>query len=119
MVGGSQKGGGSFHGGTLSFSRHHIVCTPLFFSGRGVEPPTKFSKRGGSTGSQFLEGVAGKEQVTFFRGLQFLHKKLLKYLTTKKCINKKTFFSVITKILNREILTQNLVTFKRRDGVEN
>ena len=78
-------------GGSLSFSRHHIVCTPLFFSGRGVEPATKFSKRGGSTGSQFLEGVAGKEQVTFFMGLQFLHKKLLKYLTTKKCIKKKYF----------------------------
>ena len=28
------------------------------------------------------------------------------------------FFSVITKNLNREILTKNLVTFKRRDGVE-
>ena len=28
------------------------------------------------------------------------------------------FFSVITKNLNREILTQNLVTFKRWDGVK-
>ena len=28
------------------------------------------------------------------------------------------FFSVITKNLNREILTKNLVTFKRRDGVK-
>ena len=28
------------------------------------------------------------------------------------------FFSVITKNLNREISTKNLVTFKRRDGVE-
>ena len=27
----------------------------------GVEPPTKFAKRGGLTGSQFLEGVAGKD----------------------------------------------------------
>ena len=33
-----------------------------------VEPPTKFSKRGGLTGPQFLEGVAGKEGVTFFKG---------------------------------------------------
>ena len=32
------------------------------------EPPTKFSKRGGLTGSQFLEGVAWKEKVTFFMG---------------------------------------------------
>ena len=28
------------------------------------------------------------------------------------------FFSVITKNLNWEILTKNLVTFKRSDGVE-
>ena len=27
------------------------------------------------------------------------------------------FFSVITKNLNREILTENLVTFKRWDGL--
>ena len=30
----------------------------------------------------------------------------------------KTFFSVITKNLNWEILTKNLVTFKRWDGVK-
>ena len=34
-----------------------------------VEPPTKF-KKGGMTGPQLLEGVAGKEGVTFFRGVQ-------------------------------------------------
>ena len=28
------------------------------------------------------------------------------------------FFSVITKNLNREILTENLVTFKRWDGLK-
>ena len=28
------------------------------------------------------------------------------------------FFSVITKNLNREILTKNLVTFKKWDGVK-
>ena len=28
------------------------------------------------------------------------------------------FFSVISKNLNWEILTKNLVTFKRRDGVK-
>ena len=36
----------------------------------------------------------------------------MKYLT-------KIFFSVITKNLNWEILTKNLVTFKRWDGVKN
>ena len=34
---------------------------PPPFLQRGVEPPTKFSKRGGLTGPQLLEGVAGKE----------------------------------------------------------
>ena len=29
------------------------------------------------------------------------------------------FFSVITKNLNWEVLTKNLVTFKRWDGVKN
>ena len=59
----------------------YIVCTPAPFcrrwGGGGVEPPTKFSKRGGGLrGPQLLEGVAGKEGVTFFReGLQFSHKK--------------------------------------------
>ena len=49
-----------------------IVCTPPpFLQGEGgVEPPTKFSKRGAwcLTGPQLLEEVAEKERVTFFRG---------------------------------------------------
>ena len=36
---------------------------------------------------------------------------------TKKCINLKIFFTVITKNFNWEILTKNLVTFKRQDEV--
>ena len=45
-----------------------IFCAPpnLSAGGGGVEPPTKFSKKGGGlTGSQFLEGVAEKEGMTF------------------------------------------------------
>ena len=60
-----------------------------------VEPPTKFSKRGGGlAGSQFLEGVVGKEGVTSFRGVQFLHKQKLrsdKFNNTKKFISKDVF----------------------------
>ena len=37
--------------------------------GGGVKTPTKFSKRWGLTGSQFLEGVLGKEGGDFFRGV--------------------------------------------------
>ena len=48
---------------------HNIVGTPhLSAGGGGVETPTKFSKRGGLTGPQLLEGVAGKEGGDFFQG---------------------------------------------------
>ena len=40
-----------------------------------------------------------------------------KYLMTQ-CLKIKMFFSVITKNLSWEISTKTLVTFKRRDGVE-
>ena len=38
----------------------YVVCTstPLSAGGAGVEPPTKFSKRGDLAGPQLLEGVA-------------------------------------------------------------
>ena len=58
------------------------------------------------TGSRFLERVAGKEGVTFFRGLQYLNKKI-------NFINR-----VYKQNLNWEILTKNLVTFKRWNWVE-
>ena len=46
-----------------------IVGTPILsVEGGGVEPPTKFSKRGDLTGLQLLEGVAGKEVGDFFQG---------------------------------------------------
>ena len=48
----------------------------------GVEPPIKFSKKGGGglTGYQLLEGVAGKEGVIFFKwGCSFFIKNKLKF----------------------------------------
>ena len=45
-------------------------------AGVGVEPRTKFSKRGGLTAPQLLERVSGKEGTDFFQvGLHFSHKK--------------------------------------------
>ena len=41
---------------------------PFCWSGGVVEPPTKFSKRGGLTGPQHLEGFAGKEGGDFYQG---------------------------------------------------
>ena len=57
----------------------HIVCTPLSAGGRGLNLQPNFQKGGGGdlTGPQPLEGVVGKEEVTFFQrgGMQFSHKK--------------------------------------------
>ena len=53
-----------------------------------------------------------------------LYIKNLKYLlkseifNDKKSIQTKMFLSVMSKSLNWEILTKNLVTFKRWDGVK-
>ena len=60
-----------------------IGCTLSFLLGAGVEPLTTFLNEvrvgvgWGLTGFQFLEGIARKERVNFFkgRGVQFLHKK--------------------------------------------
>ena len=54
------------------------MCMPLS-AGRGVEAPAKFSKKAGLKGSQFLEGISGKEGGDLFQGeLQFLQKKEIK-----------------------------------------
>ena len=63
--------------------------------------------------SQFLEGVAGKDGVTFFRergGSSFYIKNKLKseIFNDKKSIETRMFFFVTTKNLNWEI--KNLVT---------
>ena len=45
-----------------------VCCTPLSAGGRGgVEPPTKFSKRGGFTGPQLLEGYCWERGDEFFQ----------------------------------------------------
>ena len=83
--------------------------------GGGVGPPTKLSKRWSLKGPQLLEGVSGKEGVTFFRGgCNFHIKNKLKseIFNDKKSLSAKIFFSVITKSSNWEILPKNLVTFK-------
>ena len=62
----------------LSVDREVIVCTPPpFCRGRRVEPPIKFSKKGGLTGPQPLEGSCWERGGDFFQGewLEFSHKK--------------------------------------------
>ena len=59
--------------------------------------------------------------MTFFKeGCSFYIKNKLKseILNDKKSLKPKIIFSVITKNLNWEILTKNLVTFKRWNRVK-
>ena len=78
-----------------------IVCTPslsTWVRGGEVKPPTEFLKKGRGLGRiSIFRGAAGKEGVTFFRGLQISQKKL-------------------TTIQN--IYLFYLVTFKRWDRVK-
>ena len=90
---------------------------PICWGGGGeVEPPTKFPKKMGGdlTGPQFLEGVARKEGGNLFQGgLQCLHKNELKSETfNNKTVYKQNCFSLFNNS-NWQILTKNLVAFKR------
>ena len=78
------------------------MATPLSagVGWRRVEPPAKFSKRSGlDRTSTFTGRLLGKRVVTFSLGGGGGGVEI--------------FFSVITKNLNWEILSKNLVTFKR------
>ena len=84
---------------------HHIVHPPPPLSVLGgwveVEPRTEFSKRGGFTEPQFLEGAAGKEIVPFFKqGVAFFSiKNELKtgIFNDKKILETRMLCCVITK----------------------
>ena len=62
----------------------------------GIEPPTKFSKRGAWQDLNFEKGVAGKGGGNFFRrGVAIFEKEItenIKYLMTKKVYIKKNIF---------------------------
>ena len=66
--------------------------------------------------------IAGKDSGDFFQreGYSFYIKNKLKseIFNDKESLQTKMFFSVITKDLNWEILTKNLITFKRWQEVK-
>ena len=66
------------HSVHLPFVLGGATTPPPHLSVGGVEPPTKFSKRGeGLTESQFLEEGCWERGGDIFQGgLQFLHKKI-------------------------------------------
>ena len=91
----------------------HSVHPPL--STAGLKLLSNFQKGGFDRASTLRRRLLDKRVVNFFRGGCNFYKKIncnLKYLTTKK-VYKQKFFSVITKNLNWEILSNNLITFKR------
>ena len=89
---------------------HDIVCTcpPPLSAGGGFEPPTKFFKRRG-----FDQGFCWEEGGDFYVKNK-LKSEIFKY---KKSLQTKMFFFIITKNLDWNILTKNLVLFKRWHAV--
>ena len=91
------------------------MSTPIFCWGAQI--CDQIFKKGCLTGSQFLEGGCRKRGGDFFqqgRGCNFYIKNKLKseiLNNNKKFINKNVYD--ITKNLNWQILSKNLVTFKR------
>ena len=60
-----------------SLSQNYSVHPlPLSAGGRGVEPLTKFEKRGDLKGPQLLEGGCWERGSDFFQGVQLSHNKL-------------------------------------------
>ena len=90
----------------------YIACTPSPLLQEGVEPPTKFSKGGLDRVSIFRGGCWERGVWLLSGGDAGFTQKInlnLKYFTTKNI-----FFSVITKNLNWEILTNWLIL---KDGM--
>ena len=76
----------------VCFKNDSSVLSSFLLGGRGVEPPTKFSKRaaaGGLTGSQLLEGGCWEGGGDFIQGVAiFTQKYILKseIINDKKCL---------------------------------
>ena len=76
-------------------------------------------QKGGSAGSQLFEGGCWERGGEFLRCSFYIKNKLKSGIfNDKKSLSGKMFFSVKTKNLNWEILTKNLVTFKRWDEIK-
>ena len=104
----------------IHVSMVYIVRTSFFLAGRGLCWASNqiFKKGRLDRISIFEEGLLGKRGVIFSGGgggCSFYIRNKLKYeiFKYKKSLQRKTFFFVITKNLNWEVLTKNLVSFKR------
>ena len=99
---------------------------PTFCWGKGLSLLSNFLKgawgAGGLTDSQRLEGDCWEREGWPFsyRGCSFYIESKLKseIFNDKKSLQTEFFFCLISNNLNWEILTNNLATFKRSDGVK-
>ena len=99
----------------------YTVCIYLGCTGtnRRLNLLPNFQKGEGLTGSQILKACSWERGGEIFRGggaVVFTQKT--KLISELKYLSTVMFFSVITKNLNWEILTNNLVTFTKWDGVK-
>ena len=92
---------------------HGIFCTPVSAGGLNLLPG--FLKGGGPDQISIFRRVFWEREVTFFRrGSNFyVTNKLKSEIFNKISLQTKMFFAVITYNLNWDILTKNLVIFKR------
>ena len=119
---------------------YNIVCTTPISAGGlrrwggWVNILPNFQKGGLHKVSIFRGGLLGMRVMTFFKGwgwgrgkgrekgvcavLYIKNKLKSEIFNDKKILKRRLFFSVISKNFNSEILTKNLVTFKRWDGVK-
>ena len=69
---------------------------PPLSDGKGVEPPTKFSKKGllHDRTSTFRVGFAGKERGDFIQGVQFSYKNKSKSEIMAKKVYEQKYFSL-------------------------
>ena len=98
----------------------YIVCTPFLLRGW---VPTKFSKKGPDRISIFRGRLQEKRGWLFWAGggrdrSWYVKNKLKSGILNDEKNYKPKCLSAITKNLNWQILTKNLVTFKRSDGLK-
>ena len=88
----------------IKFGQQAHSVQPTLSAGEGSAFNQIF-KKGGLTGPQLLEGVAGKEECDFFQGGCYFHikNKLKSEIFNDKKFHKQKYFSVITQNSNWEI----------------
>ena len=96
------------------------MCTPFLLGEGGGWTSNQILKKGGLDKTSTFGGSCWERGGDFFRGCCNFNINKLKseIFNDKKSLWTKIFFSVITKNSDWEILTKNLVTFKREDRVK-